>query len=180
MKTLFLSIWHNWWNWDQWAVAQWTTEAIEAKKIVDGIISKWIAGVVLIKVPEKLNLIQRIAWINKECKKYQEPFAMEFHFDSNAKPEPKWASVWYNDDNQYTSSEWKQFLAEYTKVTGISSRHVNSDKKNRLWDLWFVSQVRCASLLIELWFLSNKWDLETVRLKWVWAVISGIIAMNNT
>lgn len=181
MKTLFLSIGHNWGKngkaVDQWASGNKTTEAVEAKKIVDAIIARGIPGVALIKVPEWLNLPQRISWINSHIGNHLEPFAMEFHMDSGPST-AEGASVWYNDDNQYTLGEWKQFLAEYTRITGLKSRHVNSDTTDRLGQLGFVSEVKCASLLIELGFISNPTELKVVQSKGIDWVLAGINKMN--
>jgi len=130
-----------------------------------------------VKVPEGLNLDERITWINKNLAKYPEAFAMEFHMDS-ATPAATGATVFYNDANTYTQNEGKQFLAEYTRITGLKSRHVLSDTISRHGQLGFVSQVKCASLLIEMGFISNKNDLATVRQKGADAIIAGVNAMN--
>lgn len=181
MKTLFLSIGHNWGRngkaIDQGAFGNGTSEAAENKKIIDAIVARGIPGVKLVKVPEGLNLAERIAWINKNIGKNPEPFAIEFHMDA-ATPKATGATVYYNDANTYTENEGKQFLAEYTNVTGLVSRHVISDTKNRHGQLGFVSEVKCASLLIETGFISNKNDLATVRQKGADAIIAGVNAMN--
>ena len=177
-KTIFLSIWHDWWKWDQWAVGNWTTEAIEAKKIVDGVIAKGVPWIKLVKVPEWLTLVQRIDWINKQILLAPEPFALEFHLDSWPKT-ARWASVWYCGGNEYTPIEWKQFLATFTRVTGEPSRHVNPDTADRLGRLGFVRDVKCAALLVELWFISNTKDLETIRTKAIEWVRAGIFEMNK-
>lgn len=86
MRTLFLSIGHNLGQnfpfrpKDQGAVGNNTTEFVEAKKVVDGIIAKGIPGVNLRKVPEGLNLSQRVSWINKNC--VNGDVALEFHLDA--------------------------------------------------------------------------------------------------
>lgn len=131
MKTLFLSIGHNWGNGDQGAAANGTTEAAEVKKIIDAIIKQGIPGVNLIKVPEKLTLAQRVSWINKNLAGKIEPFAMEFHLDA-AGVTARGASVWYAAQNTYTPNEGRQFLQKYTEVTGLTSRRVNPDSQNRL------------------------------------------------
>lgn len=183
MKTLFLSVGHNWGPKvaggipDQGAVANGTTEAIECKAVVDAVIRRGVPGIALVRVPEGLNLPQRIAWINARLPKSSEPFALEFHMDAGPSTAVG-ASVWYNDDNSYTMNEGKQFLAEYTRVTGLTSRHVNSDRTDRLGNLGFVSDTKCASLLIELGFITNRNELATVRAKAVDAVIAGIAKMN--
>lgn len=195
MKTLFLSIGHNnAFNWvfngkkyvksnvrDRGATGRWTTEFDEAKKIVDALVARGIPGIKLVKVPEQLCHEDRVAWINARVpnsKEYPEPFAMEFHLDAFTTPTATGTGVWYNDFNEYTKGEGRQFLAEYTNVTGLPSRGVNSDTVNRLKSLYFVSECKCASLLIELGFISNTKDLETIRAKGLGAIVSGIAKMN--
>ncbi len=182
MKFLYLSVWHDWGkNWnaiDKWASANGTNEATEINNIVDSIIKKWILWVSIIKVPLWLNLTERINWINNSLKWRVYCFAIEFHLDSfNATSEG--CSVWYNDNNEYTKNEWIQFLQKYTEITGFKSRHVNSDTTNRHGQLWFVSQVKCASLLIELWFISNPNELKQIKEKSVNAIIQSIQNMNS-
>lgn len=192
MKTIFLSIGHNGWhNWvkrwlawvksiykDYGANGNWTSEYAVTKSIIDEIIKKWVPGCTLIKVREWLNLEERIAWINARYQKVQEPFAFEFHLDS-AVPTAGGASVWYRNGNTFTMAEWKQFLAEFTNITGLKSRHVNADVLNRWGKLGFVRQTKCASLLIELGFISNPTELATIKNKWADAIIKWFIAMNK-
>lgn len=173
-KTIFLSVWHNWANWDTGANANWTNEALEVSKIIDQIIKIWIPGVTFVKLPINLDLRARITRINRRLVWVSEPFALEFHMDSSNNQTAKGASVRYNDDNSFTQWEGKQFLMEYTRITWLTSRHVNSDTDNRHGQLWFVSQVKCASLLIELWFISNQTELATMRKKAVDWTIGGI------
>lgn len=192
MKTIILSLGHNrgrnyvkgTMGWikskyeDKGASGNGTTEFDVTKAIIDEVVRIGIPGVNIVKVPELLNLEERIKWVNGQFAKYPEPLAMEFHLDS-ASALAKGASVWYNDTNQYTMGEGKKFLAKYTEVTGLTSRHVNSDKTNRLGDLGFVSEIKCASLLVELGFISNKDELWAIRSKGVDAVIKSIVALKS-
>lgn len=180
MKTLILSIWHDWGGWDQWATAFWTTEAKETKVIIDSIIKKWIPWITLVKVPEWLTLAQRTSWINSYLFLTHpvEPFAMELHLDAGPDT-ARWASVWFCAWNSYTLTEWWQFLSKYTEITGEPSRHVNPDTSDRLWRLWFVRDTKCAALLIELWFITNQTDLQTIRTKAIDWIIAWIQNMNK-
>lgn len=178
MKNLFLSIGHDFAKSDQWAQWFWKTEAQITKKLIDSIIIKWIPWIILIKVPEWLTLSQRCNWINTHLTWKQEPFAIELHLDAWPNT-AKWASAWYCDWNEYIHTEWWQFLQAYTQVTWEPSRHVNPDTADRLWRLWFVRDTKCASLLIELWFITNYSEQQTIINKWVDWIIAGINAMNN-
>lgn len=192
-RTIFLSIGHNnGFNWiqkagkwirsiyrDKGASGNLTTEFEVTKAIIDTIVKQWVPGCIVIKVPEGLNLGERIAWINARYLKVVEPFAFEFHLDS-AVPTANGASVWYHDGNGFTLKEWKQFLAEFTNITGLKSRHVNADTLNRLGKLGFVRQTKCAALLIELGFITNTAELATIISKWADAITKGFVAMNKS
>jgi N-acetylmuramoyl-L-alanine amidase len=88
------------------------------------------------------------------------------------------ASAWFMAGNSYTQTEGTQFLQKYTQVTGEPSRHVNPDTADRLGRLGFVRDTKCASLLIELGFITNWTELQDVRTKAVAGVIAGIQNMN--
>lgn len=179
-KNIFLSVWHNWANGDTGANANSTNEAVEVSKIIDQVIKIWIPWVKFIKLPVNIDLRARITRINRRLPWLSEPFALEFHMDSSVNQTAKGASVRYNDNNLFTQWEGKQFLQKYTQVTGLISRHVNSDTTNRHGQLWFVSEVKCASLLIELWFISNPTELKIMRDKAVKWTIEGIKNMINS
>lgn len=55
---------------------------------------------------------------------------------------------------------------------------MNSDLTNRLGNLGFTSEVKCAALLVELGFLTNLAELNVVRQYGAKACIAGIAAMN--
>lgn len=185
MKTLFLSVGHNWGAnnpkfpqvKDAGAYSNGTSEAKAVADVVDETQRLGVPGIKLVRVPTGLNLTQRIAWINSQIAKHPEPFAIELHMDAGP-PSAKGASAWYDNANAYTMNEGKQFLAEYTRVTGIPSRHVNSDLTNRLGNLGFTSEVKCASLLVELGFLTNLAELNVVRQYGAKACVAGFAAMN--
>jgi len=182
MKTLILSVWHNWakspkWAIDKWASANNTNEATETNLIINWLITKGIPWVKLIKVPLGLSLVDRIAWINKRFPKELEPFAFELHLD--AWPiTARGASVWFLDWNAYTKWEGGQFLQKYTEITWEPSRHVNPDTAGRWGRLWFVRDTKCASLLVELWFVTNTQDLKAIRLKAIDWIIEWVKNMN--
>lgn len=177
MKTLFLSIWHDFAP-DQWATAFGTTEAKETKKIIDAIILRGIPWVKLVKVPEWLTLPYRTSWINAHFPDYSEPFAVELHLDAWP-ASAQGASAWFCAGNTYTQNEATQFLQKYTQITGEPSRHVNPDTSDRLGRLGFVRDTKCASLLIELGFITNQSELNTIRTKAVDWIIAGILNMNS-
>lgn len=86
MRQVFLSIGHNlgkrlpWTTPDRGATGNGTDEFAISKLVIDQIMAKWDGNAKLIKVPEGLNLDQRIRWINKYSA--DGDIAIEFHLDS--------------------------------------------------------------------------------------------------
>lgn len=79
--------------------------------------------------------------------------------------------------SNYAQGEGVQFLQEYTRVTGLSSRHVNPDCQDRLGRLGFVQDTKPLALLIELGFVTSPTDLATIRAKAINGAICGIKKM---
>lgn len=173
MEKIALAIGHNFAKWDRWAAANWSTEADTTKKIIDTIIQKWIPWLIVVKVPEWLDIRWRNKWVNsqKDLSAY-----FEFHLDS-ATPTATGVTTYFVWGNNWAEWEAKQFQMEYTRITGLKGRWVHADTENRWWRLWAIRDIRIFGLLMELWFISNPNDLKIIQEKWVEAVTAGIKAM---
>lgn len=177
MRHIFLSIGHNkgkrlpWTTPDQGAVGNGTTEFLVSKMIVDGVISAYKGQDQLIKVPEGLNLNQRVAFINKNA--VDGDICIEFHLDS-ASETASGCSTWYYTGADYAMNKARNFQMEYTRVNGMKGRGVHGDTTNRLGRLGFIRDTKPVALLFEMGFISNKTDLDLIRAKGVESVVSAL------
>lgn len=181
MRTIFLSCGHNLGKntpfsiyRDSGATGNGTTEYAEVKKVVAKVATSGIPGVRFVIVPEGLNLSQRIAYINKNS--VDGDVCLEFHLDAGPAT-ARGTSTWYMTGSKYAADKGKLFLAEYTNVTGLPSRHVRPDIENRLKRLAFVQDTKPLALLLELGFVTNSQDLGIIREKGAYATVSGIRKM---
>lgn len=71
-------------------------------------------GTIYVPVPYKLNLQDRIKWINKNCA--DGDMCMEFHMDS-ASPQAEGCSTWYMTESSWAEGKARVFQKEYTRVT---------------------------------------------------------------
>lgn len=142
--------------------------------IVDEVISKYKGDLALVRVPDGLNLTQRISWINKMA--VDGDICIEFHLDASSGAGVEGCSTWYYTGSDYAMKKAREWQMEYTRVTGIRGRGVHGDTTNRLGRLAFVRDTKPLSLLFELGFITSKADLERVRSKGVEAVISALKA----
>lgn len=174
MIRLALAIGHNFAAWDRWAAGNGTTEADTTKAIIDAIVKNGIPWFTITKVPEKLSIKERNAWVNSRAKELE--WYIEFHLDS-ASPQATWVTTYFVGGNTWAQWEAKQFQQEYTRVTGLKGRGVHADTENRWWRLGAIRDIKIFGLLVELGFISNPNDLKTIQQKGVEAVTSGIVEM---
>lgn len=180
MNTIFLAIGHNFakksagGSPDRGASANNVTEADTTKKIIDTIVAKGIPGFNVVKVPEGLDIKGRNAWINARAGVNQ--VYIELHLDA-AQQKAQGCKTFFLSGNTWAEGEARQFQMEYTRVTGIKGRGVAGDKTNRWGRLGAIRDIKIFGLLVELGFITNPTDLDTIQKKGVDGVIAGIKAM---
>lgn len=176
MYNIALAIGHNfaWKSKDRGASGNGVTEADTTKNIVDEIVRRGIPWFTIKKVPEWLDIKWRNKWVNDRSKELHAYF--EFHLDS-ATPTASWVTTFFRDGNWWARWEAIQYQKEYTRITGLPGRWVKSDVQTRFGRLWAIRDIKIFWLLMEMWFISNVWDVKTVQSKWVEWVIAGIKSM---
>jgi N-acetylmuramoyl-L-alanine amidase len=178
MRHVFLSIGHNrgrrlpWTTADEGASGNGTTEFLVTRMIVDEVLAKYRGELALIKVPEGLNLNQRVAFINKNA--VDGDICIEFHLDSSPDRTIEGCSTWYYTGSDFAMKKARDFQMEYTRVTGIRGRGVHGDTTNRLGRLGFVRDTKPLALLFEQGFITNISDLGTIREKGSNAIVSAL------
>lgn len=173
MRTVFISVWHGWRNWywkqDKWASYDWVNEFDFITPIVDALFKLKHPWINLVRVPT-WTLQSKINFINKNSKDWD--LAIELHLDSAR--DVSWCSTWYYWWSDYAYRKAIQFQLQYSKETNIYWRWVHPDTKNRLWRLWFVRDTKPLALLVELWFIQSKYDLDSIKTSWAQWILSGI------
>lgn len=162
---------------DQGAMTKWPdgtliTEYTYARKIAREIGKMKLPNVEFVLVPEGMNLNQRIKWINERS--VDGDACIELHMDSFTKPEANGSTLFYMGGSDYAKDKGEVFQNEYIRATGLKNRWVIADTANRHGRLWFVRDTKCLAYLLEMGFLTNESDRNTVWLKSAWAIILGI------
>lgn len=76
-------------------------------------------GTEFVYVPEGLNLVQRVAYINKYA--VDGDMCIELHLDS-ATPQAEGCTTYFMTGSKYAEDKARTFQQEYTRVTGIKGR----------------------------------------------------------
>jgi N-acetylmuramoyl-L-alanine amidase len=123
-----LGIGHNFAAGDQGATANGATEAGTTKAIIDELVKQGMPGFEIIKVPEKLDIKQRNAWINARSADLHA--YLELHLDA-ATPSATGVTTFFVGGNTWAEGEARQFQQGYTRITGLKGRGVKPDTTNR-------------------------------------------------
>lgn len=181
MQNIFISCWHNnarnWWKdengkWilgssrDQWAVNPKDSEQTEyrwvsrvassLKKLTNTTNPKYN----YIFVPSKLNLDDRIKWINKNCQNGD--ICIELHMNSWG-----WTGieVFGYSESKYSLSKAGEISSIMASSMGLYNRWSKSDTATRFGRLGFIRDTKPTAFLIELWFIDNAYDRDVVWVK---------------
>ena len=121
-------------------------------------------------VPDDLDTVQSIDWINQRVQNIESGLAIQIH-QNCCKGEG--AETYYMDAFESSKRIARELIEEYCKETGIKNRGAKSDDTTRFGALGFIRNTECWATLIECGFLDNDKDMKimTERLD---AVVRGI------
>lgn len=179
MNTIALACGHNkakaslWSSPDMGASGNATTEYAITRQLVTQIAKRGIPGFNIVVVPEGLDINARCKYVNG-IKNLN--MLMEFHLDS-ATPSARGCTTYYVSGNDWAQNEAREFQKEYTRVTGLAGRGVKGDMENRWGRLGAIRDINVFGLLVELGFISNRQDVDTVLAKGADGIIAGIVKM---
>lgn len=177
---IFISCGHNnarnlrsWFLKDQWASSGGNTEYQITRKICNEIQKKFKPeiGTEFVYVPEWLQLVDRVAWINNRA--IDGDMCIELHLDS-ATPQAEGCTTYFMTGSKYAEDKARIFQQEYTRVTGIKGRWVKGDTTNRWGRLWFVRDTKVLAFLLEMGFITNNADKDKVWVKGAEALVSWL------
>lgn len=147
---------------DPGAVANGTTEAEVAEKIAKKLVIRLRdGGADAILVPTGLNLTKKIAWCNSNTNAGD--YLVSIHLNAAGTPEATGAEGYYYNGSEMAEDICLQFLNTYVKNMPLKLRRVAGDTATRHGSLGIIRQTPPLALLIELGFITNKHDLDSIR-----------------
>lgn len=126
-------------------------------------------GKTYVRVPDSLALTAEVAWINKNLASASHDVAINLHFNANAGTPGTGTETWYGHKTLAT-----EVNTEVAKVLGLKNRGV---KRNDLF--WFNRSVKCASCILEMGFVNNTKDVETIKKNGGLALAKAIVKASN-
>ena len=153
---------------DPGAVANNTTEAEEAKKIVEkcaGYLKKYLRpGEILMIVPHNLALEAEVEYINRQSNRNPGDICIEVNMNSNQ------GTPGTGIETYYGQSSLADILQKpLVKITKLADRGVKDGSR-----FYFNNMTSPGSALVELGFINNTNDLAIVREKGAYALAKGI------
>lgn len=186
MQNIFISCGHNnarnwikdengrlvlWMSKDQWAINPLDKEQTEYRWVsrvatsLQKLVNTTNPTYNYIFVPAGLNLTDRIKWINKNCKIWD--ICIELHMNAG------WGTgleVFCMAWVPYAHKKATELSSIISSSIGLYNRWAKIDTNTRFWRLWFIRDTKPLAFLIELGFIDNAHDRDTVWIKWASAL----------
>lgn len=113
------------------------------------------------KIPDNLDLVQSIAWVNERVANIESGLAVAIHCNFG---NGEGAESYYLADFPDSSGRIaKTLIDEFCKYTGIKNRGARPDTQARFGRLGWVRDTECWATLIEVGFLDNPIDVEKIK-----------------
>lgn len=176
MATVFLSVGHNKAQGDLGATARGLTEYGIASEIADqaAFLSRRIsehAQFKVIQVPVLLGISDRCKWINARA--ISGDYMVELHMNAGVVTATG-VETFYLAGSLAGKECARRLQMEYTKQTGLRGRGVKEDTATRFGQLGIIRGTKTLSLLLELGFITNPTDTQTVIDKGGRALFEGL------
>ena len=143
------------------AVSRHGKETIINRKIRDSVLPMLErCGFEVKKVPDSLNLVPSIKWVNNFVRVRSDGLALSIHLNCCG---GKGAEVFYEAYRKASKAIAKKLVDEFCKETGMNNRGARSDTISRWKRLGWIRNTRCEAILIECGFIDNKGDVERVE-----------------
>lgn len=159
------------------AVANNTTEAKEAIKIRDMLIPLLKQNFEVIVVPDNLNLIQSINWVNSKCPNLDDGLALAIHLNASG---GHGAETLYYAGEEKSRKIAQTIIDKYCSLTRFRNRGAKPDSSTRHGRLGWIRDIKPWSCLIECCFIDTPEDINKLQEEYeeiTWALYSAICAV---
>ena len=158
---------------DPGAVVGGTNEHAEAGNVVFAAAEKLKKiGAPIAIAPTNLKLPDKIAWINQNAT--AQDFLLSVHLDS-ASPDASGSTIFYETGNGGAGNFAETLLQKVTAVLKLNSRGARPDSQTSHGRLGIIRDTVCPAWLLELGFLSNVSDLNSIRARGADAIAAAAI-----
>ena len=171
VKAIFFDFGH-WYNWDQWAIGNGTTERVELLDLADDIKKYYVQIEEFKNIPVyymwlgdtpdsltdrcgKINKICRTNWYNRT-----NSILVSCHLNAGG-----WRGVesWYETGKIDSFDLGSHISNAVSNTANIPKRTTKPDSSNRLERLWILRDTIPVATLTELCFIDNKDEAEMIK-----------------
>ena len=171
LKAVFFDYGH-WYNWDQWAVANWTTERKEVLELASDIHKIYLQINEFKNIPvyhmwtadNPESLRERCSKINRICREnwYNRSNSILISCHLNAWG-GRWVEAWYETGKLDSHDLWNDISEAVSNCVNIPMRITKPDSTNNHRRLWILRDTIPTATLIELCFLDNKYEADIIK-----------------
>lgn len=159
MKTIiFLNAGHS--KDDPGAVVENEKEATHNMIIRDKLIPLLERHFTVEKVPDDIDLLDSIHWVNKKANNLNDGLAFSIHCNAS---KGTGAETLYYAGSSYSKEIADISLKEYCKITSFKNRKSKPDTYGRHGRLGWIRDTKCWSTLLECCFIDNPKDLKKLK-----------------
>ncbi|MFA4941887.1 MAG: N-acetylmuramoyl-L-alanine amidase [Patescibacteria group bacterium] len=159
---------------DPGAVANNTTESQEAIKIRDKLIPLLENDFEVAMVPDDLNLIKSIEWVNNRYKNLDDGLALAIHLNAGG---GYGAETLYFEGEEKSRKIAQTIIDKYCSLTRFRNRGAKPDTDTRHKRLGWIRDIKPWSCLIECCFVDNEEEVKKFQEEYneiAWALYSAI------
>lgn len=142
---------------DPGAVYHDTTEAMEARKIRDYLVPLLKQNFEVIIVPDHLNLLESIDFVNTKFTNLNDGLAFSIHLNANG---GNGAETYYYGGSNDSKKIAKTIIDKYCQITGYKNRGAKDDRSTRHGRLGWIRDTNTWACLIEVCFIDNMDELQ--------------------
>lgn len=144
------------------ALANHTAEAKEAIKIRDLLVPLLKQNFTVASVPDNLNLLDSINWVNKNYPSLNAGLALAIHLNVGG-GRASGAETFYYADKERSRKIAQTIIDNYCRLTGFRNRGAKPDDRTRYRRLGWIRDTKPWSCIIECCFIDNPEDLKKLQ-----------------
>lgn len=138
-------------------------EAEETMKVRDRVVPILERhGIVVLKVPDELDLRKSISWANQKAPKLNDALAVDIHFNSLSNKAARGSEAFYG--TSAISKSIAQAMTDHvSSEMSIPNRGAKPDTQTYVGSLGWIRKTTMWATLVEICFLTNTKDMAVIQ-----------------